>query len=381
MFQVDQSQNRLRRLEQRHFAELNLREREHLQEWLAHQPDVLGEDLLILQKEFDGFDGTRERLDLLALDKQGRLVVIENKLDDSGRDVTWQALKYTAYVSGMTKAQIIDAFQQYLDRYQNDGDAEQVICAFLGVAELDEVVLNPGHQQRLFFVAANFRREVTATVLWLREHQIDARCFKVTPYSFEEELLLDIQPVIPTPEVADFMIGMAQKESEETRVQGAKTQNGQARHDYWAALLEKLEAQGSKAFAGLSAHNNHWLNGATPISNCTLTLVFVKAEIRVQLFIAREDCAENMFIFDRLHEHREAAEVALGGGLVWKRDELKRETSVTLVLQGNPYDRAEWQKLMAWHLEAARKWEAFFFPLMHDLRPQIRVSSSATGRI
>lgn len=39
-----------------------------------------GEELLIIQKEFDGFDDTRERLDLLALDKDGNLVIIENKL-------------------------------------------------------------------------------------------------------------------------------------------------------------------------------------------------------------------------------------------------------------------------------------------------------------
>lgn len=69
MFRVDLNQNRLSRLSQKRFSELNLRERDHLQEWLAYQPDALGEELLIIQKEFDGFDETRERLDLLALDK------------------------------------------------------------------------------------------------------------------------------------------------------------------------------------------------------------------------------------------------------------------------------------------------------------------------
>ena len=43
-------------------------------------PDALGEDLLIVHKEFDGFADTRERLDLLALDKEGRLVVLETSL-------------------------------------------------------------------------------------------------------------------------------------------------------------------------------------------------------------------------------------------------------------------------------------------------------------
>jgi len=60
LFRVDLNQNRLSRLSQKRFSELNLRERDHLQEWLANQPDALGEELLIIQKEFDGFDETRE---------------------------------------------------------------------------------------------------------------------------------------------------------------------------------------------------------------------------------------------------------------------------------------------------------------------------------
>lgn len=64
-----------------------------------------GEELLIIQKEFNGFNDTNERLDLLALDKEGNIVVIENKLDDTGRDVTWQVLKYASYCSTLNKEQ------------------------------------------------------------------------------------------------------------------------------------------------------------------------------------------------------------------------------------------------------------------------------------
>ena len=38
------------------------------QEWVAANPSILGEDLLIIGKEFSGFDLTDERLDLLAVD-------------------------------------------------------------------------------------------------------------------------------------------------------------------------------------------------------------------------------------------------------------------------------------------------------------------------
>ncbi|WP_181164443.1 restriction endonuclease subunit S [Amaricoccus solimangrovi] len=56
----------------------------------------------------------RERLDLLAFDKEGQLVVIENKLDDTGRDVVWQALKYAAYVSTPPRQRIVQIFQSCL---------------------------------------------------------------------------------------------------------------------------------------------------------------------------------------------------------------------------------------------------------------------------
>ena len=68
MFPVNRSENCLVRLDERRFADVNVRERDHLQEWLVRMPDALGEELLIVQKEFDGFAETRERLDLLALD-------------------------------------------------------------------------------------------------------------------------------------------------------------------------------------------------------------------------------------------------------------------------------------------------------------------------
>lgn len=70
MFLIQRTQNRINRLEERRFAELGLNERAHLQEWLANMPAALGEDLLIIQKEFDGFNDTRERLDLLALGRE-----------------------------------------------------------------------------------------------------------------------------------------------------------------------------------------------------------------------------------------------------------------------------------------------------------------------
>lgn len=55
-------------LQSSNLIENQLTERYDLQEWLVNHPEALGEELLIIQKEFNGFDGTGERLDLLAID-------------------------------------------------------------------------------------------------------------------------------------------------------------------------------------------------------------------------------------------------------------------------------------------------------------------------
>ena len=99
MFLVNSKNKTTEKIREISFKDVGLKERKDLQEWIANNPHMLGEDLLIIQKEFDGFNDTNERLDLLALDKEGNIVVIENKLDDSGRNVVWQSLKYAGYCS------------------------------------------------------------------------------------------------------------------------------------------------------------------------------------------------------------------------------------------------------------------------------------------
>jgi hypothetical protein len=135
MYRIDKSSNAIEPLQERSFGELGLRERAHLQEWIAKYPLALGEELLIIQKEFAGFSDTQERLDLLALDKEGSLVIIEHKLDDTGRDVTWQALKCASYCARLTKEEIRQIYQDYLDRTEPTQKADDRLSAFFDVED------------------------------------------------------------------------------------------------------------------------------------------------------------------------------------------------------------------------------------------------------
>ena len=378
MFQIDRSANRLRKLERTSFSEVGFREREHLQEWLATMPDALceamseGEDgLLIIQKEFDGFDGTRERLDLLALDRAGQLVIIENKLDDSGRDVVWQALKYAAYCSSLKKVEIVGIFQQYLDR-QGGGDAAGLICEFLGEDTLDEVVLNDGTNQRVVFIAANFRREVTATVLWLREHQIDARCVKVVPYRFGEEIFVDLQQVIPTPEAADYMIRMAEKDSEEQSTKGAQRWSHQMRWEFWELLLPALRQAGHERWQNINPTKDSWISSATGVGGCSINLCFLRYEIRAEFVFNRSDRRENKWLFDQLAENRETYEQAVGEEFEWRRIDDKKVSMVVCKTPVQGYSKENWPEMIAWLVDHYRKMEETFSEPVRGLAARMK---------
>lgn len=84
-------------------AEAGLREREHLQEWVISNPQIVGEDVLIVTFEFDRWlpaatskSRGRDRLDILGLDTGGTLVVVEVKRDAAPDTVEMQAIKYAS---------------------------------------------------------------------------------------------------------------------------------------------------------------------------------------------------------------------------------------------------------------------------------------------
>jgi hypothetical protein len=55
MFKIDTASNSITSLTIRTFGEIGFKERTNLQEWIAKEPSCLGEELLVIQKEFSGF--------------------------------------------------------------------------------------------------------------------------------------------------------------------------------------------------------------------------------------------------------------------------------------------------------------------------------------
>lgn len=371
MYLIDKEKNRIKQLEQRAFQELGFRERDNLQEWIANEPQVFGEDLLIIQKEFSGFDDTRERLDLLALDKQGDLVIIENKLDDTGRDVTWQALKYASYCSGLSKENIRKIYQEYLDKTEPGEQAEDKLSEFYDNSDYEDISLNKGFTQRIILVAAQFRKEVTSTVLWLMNYKLRVQCFRVTPYEMGEQLFLNVEQIIPTQDAEEYMIGIAEKVQDDLETQTELKQRHIIRKEFWTKLIQYMNTK-SSLYQNISPSIYNWIGAGSGVRGIGLNFVISKRYGRVEVYIDRGDKAENEAIFDKLLAKKEALEEVFGGELVWERLEAKRACRIKSEIECNVFLKDNWDEMIEFMTEHMVGLEKTFKPVLAKINNTLK---------
>jgi hypothetical protein len=356
MYVLNKETNRIEKIESKTFHDFGFKEREHLQEWIVSYPDCLGKELLIIQKEFDDFNDTNERLDLLALDKSGTLVVIENKLDDTGKDVTWQALKYVSYCSTLTKQQIKDIYQSYLDKNFKNEKAEENIIEFYNGKPFSEITLNQ-NDQRMILVAGKFRKEVTSTIMWMLNHGIKAQCFKVTPYQYEEQILLDIEQIISVKEAEEYIIKMADKNREEKEVKEINRDIHELRKQFWAKLLENFNKI-STQYRNVNPSVDHWLSSGSGVSNCPFNFIVTKSYAAVEVSINKGTQEENKRIFDNLIINKDAIEHKYGSDLTWERLDDKKSSRIIDRLYGvDITNKEDWDDIESFLSSAMVKFE------------------------
>ncbi|MBT7996060.1 MAG: DUF4268 domain-containing protein [Bacteroidetes bacterium] len=374
MYRISKSTNSVTKLEQRLFKDLKIRERENLQEWIANNPDMLGEELLIIQKEFDGFNDTHERLDLLALDKDGGLVIIENKLDDTGRNVVWQALKYTSYCSTLTSNQILKMYQEYLNKYGEGGEAaRENIVEFLGWEE-DDLLLNR-NDQRIIFVSNNYRKEVTSTVLWLLNHDIQIQCFRATPYSMGEEMFLQMEQIIPLPETKEFMIDAKEKEKEEKSKSKTVSETEARLVEFWSMLKDDLTKHNIDYLENIKARPSFYINFRK--ENGVFAYSIGKYTLRVELYFPHDS---DKIIIDTMKKYQAEIESGMEKFIHFERLDDKKASRIKYELPIDEYktmdvkfsEKANWELWIDWYRDAMVTFYNRIYPVWEKVQKELK---------
>jgi len=189
------------------FTEVGALEVQHIERWIAARPELLGERLLVITTQFAGFDRTRDRSDVLALDEAGKLVVVELKREsDSRQDL--QALRYAAYSATLRVDDLVELYVAHRLRHGEEiteAEARDTFAEQVADANLED--LDDDEKPRVVLVATEFPIGVTATCLWLREnYELDISCVQLVPYMLDGRLLISSSVLIPLPEASAYTV-------------------------------------------------------------------------------------------------------------------------------------------------------------------------------
>ena len=209
LFRVSPQDKSTAKIAEVSFTALGFKEVKDIQEWIANNPGILGGDLLIVAKEYKGFDKTNERVDLLAVDANGALVIIELKRDDSGADVHWQAIKYASYLQNATATEIVKMLAAYEEI--PDAEATERLVSHLDAEDL--TALN--NAQRIILASHRFAPEVLSAAVWLNRNAKAPSgdlisCVKLIPFQDKttDTVYLQTVSIIPVPGVEQYLVNV-----------------------------------------------------------------------------------------------------------------------------------------------------------------------------
>ena len=93
----------------------------------------------------------------------------------------------------------------------DEGESERLVARLAG----DDAGLGiDSSNPRIILVSASFSKELTTSVLWLNERDMDIACVKLQLYGSGDSLFLESTRIIPIPEAEDYQVRLRNREEE-----------------------------------------------------------------------------------------------------------------------------------------------------------------------
>ena len=181
-------------------GDAELLERRHLQEWIVAHPEILGPTVKIVTIEYAGWivdgDPQRQRLDVLGIDADGRLVVAELKRGLAPDTVDMQAVKYAAMASRFNLETLAAAHAMFCkSRGVTLSDDQAAEALQTHAAALTDDTL---HDPRIVIVAQGYSPLVISAVVWLADRGVDISLVRFQPYKRSTgEVLITFSTLFP----------------------------------------------------------------------------------------------------------------------------------------------------------------------------------------
>ena len=183
-----------------------------LENWMAGNPKLLfgGEEVLVIAQSVSG----HSMADILALDAEGKLVIVEIKRDWSDRATVGQLLEYAAAMTGKNYEDLEELYRNYWTRRNGESPYVSLLEEFRKLtedhtAEKKDIPKRPrGH--RICIVAPGSDEDLSRIVEWLKEYGVPISFVPFALYADADndtaDILLEIEP-LPKVQAAGESVG------------------------------------------------------------------------------------------------------------------------------------------------------------------------------
>ncbi len=203
MLKINRTRQSFSLLDAPTLADVSITERYDLQEFICNSPEAffkeLGLDLFLIGSEIEPSKTVQDRIDVLAVDKEGACVVVELKRGNHKLHML-QAISY----AGMISQWEADDFLQLLDDDQQDALSEFLEC------DRDDI----NRHQRIVLIAEGYDYALLIAAEWLSEqYGVDITCCRiaVAKDSATDSEYLVCSNVYPAPELAKESVSRGRK--------------------------------------------------------------------------------------------------------------------------------------------------------------------------
>ncbi len=155
-------------------------------------PELLGEDLFILNFEFGGFSPAGNRAGVLALGRNGRKFVIE--LRQGQADATeLKALEYAATYAKATMSDLADAYSQGKVHTGKRPSSEVALAEIKQYLEEGDHTNGLDPDPAIVVFASDFRPEFYNTVTFLKDRGVNISCARFRGYHVDDSWVIDVE--------------------------------------------------------------------------------------------------------------------------------------------------------------------------------------------
>jgi hypothetical protein len=206
-------------------ADAGLKERSDVEEWVIANARILGPDVMVVTSEFADWESRRgdkdlDRLDVLGLAADGRLVLAELKRGRAAATIGMQALNYAARANLFTLDKLSVVHQKFLKSRGQQMTVTDARARLISHApELADSTV--GEVPRIVLLATEFGLDVTTTAVFLtRKLGVDIQLVRLQAYRTSGgELVITVSQTFPPPDMDELVLFPNAEQEQEKKLE------------------------------------------------------------------------------------------------------------------------------------------------------------------